>query len=100
MKVNGRMINNMGKAKNLGLMVLFMKDIMKKVKNTDMESLNLEMDPNMKEISYITISMEKVSMNGQTVKNMMVITNMIKNTAMVFLNGMMEEDMKEIGKME
>ena len=78
MKVNGKMISNMEWEKNLGQMVQFMKDSMKKEKNMVKEYLNLEMDLNMKEISNIMIFMEKEYTNGLMVKSTMEIGTEIK----------------------
>ena len=78
MKVNGKMISNMEWERNLGQMVQFMKDSMKKEKNMVKEYLNLEMDLNMKEISNIMIFMEKEYTNGLMVKSTMEIGTEIK----------------------
>lgn len=73
MSENGLKINNMGKVKKPGQIILNMKEIMYLEKKKDMDFLNglniLILMENLKKITF----MEKASINGQMVEFMMEI---------------------------
>ena len=99
MKDIGKKINKKEKEKKNGRMVPVMREHIKKEKNQDLENLSGLMVVFMKAILRIIILMVKVLIFGEIKGNMWEIGKIIKWMDMEFLHGLMEEDMKENIKM-
>lgn len=88
----GKVINSMGLAKKYGQMVLNIKEIMYKEKNTELVNSNGLMDRFIKEIFSTIIFMVKEHINGAMGGNMKDSGEKTECTIVEYLNGLTEDN--------